>query len=77
MADTATGKVRIRAIPGTADILIDGETVGQGAVLDRDVISGTKRLHITAPGYQDFDSTIVIRAGETTRLNLIELKAEP
>ncbi len=77
VADTATGKLRVRAIPGTADIVIDGETVGQGAILDRDVLSGTRRLHITAPGYTDFDTTIVVRAGETTRLSPIELKAEP
>jgi predicted Ser/Thr protein kinase len=75
--DTATGKLRVRAIPGTADIVIDGTTIGQGAIVDRDVLAGTRRLHISAPGYDEFDTTIVVRAGETTRLNPIELKAEP
>jgi hypothetical protein len=75
--DTATGKLRVRAIPGSADIVIDGQTVGQGAIVDRDVLAGMRRLHISASGYTDFDTTIVVRAGETTRLNPIELKAEP
>ena len=75
--DTATGKLRVRAIPGSADIVIDGQVVGQGAIVDRDVLAGIRRLHISASGYTDFDTTIVIRAGETTRLSPIELKAEP
>jgi hypothetical protein len=74
-ADTATGKLRVRAFPGDALIMIDNETIGQGAVVDRDVLAGERRLRIMAPGYVDFDTTIVITAGTTTRLSAIELKA--
>jgi len=74
-ADTATGKLRVRAFPGDALILIDNASIGQGAVVDRDVLAGERRLRITAPGYADFDTVIVVKAGETTRLSAIELKA--
>ena len=73
--DTATGKLRVRAFPGNALIMIDNETIGQGAVVDRDVLAGERRLRIMAPGYVDFDTTIVVTAGTTTRLSAIELKA--
>jgi hypothetical protein len=73
--DTATGKLRVRAFPGDALIMIDNETIGQGAVVDRDVLAGERRLRILAPGYVDFDTTIVVTAGTTTRLSAIELKA--
>ncbi len=73
--DTATGKLRVRAFPGDALIMIDNETIGQGAVVDRDVLAGERRLRIMAPGYVDFDTTIVVTAGTTTRLSAIELKA--
>jgi hypothetical protein len=65
----------VRAFPGDAVILIDNESIGQGAVVDRDVLAGERHLRITAPGYADFDTAIVIKAGETTRLSAIELKA--
>ncbi len=73
--DTATGKLRVRAFPGDALIMIDNETIGQGAVLDHDVLAGERHLRIVAPGYVDFDTTIVVTAGTTTRLSAIELKA--
>jgi serine/threonine protein kinase len=73
--DTSTGKLRVRAFPGDALIQIDNETIGQGAVVDRDILAGERHLRITAPGYTDFDTTIVVKAGETTRLSAIELKA--
>jgi hypothetical protein len=73
--DTATGKLRVRALPGDALIVIDNETIGQGAVVDRDILVGERHLRITAPGYADFDTTIVIKVGETTRLSAVELKA--
>jgi serine/threonine-protein kinase len=75
VVDTTTGKLRVRAFPGDAVILIDNESIGQGAVVDRDVLAGERHLRITAPGYADFDTAIVIKAGETTRLSAIELKA--
>ena len=47
-ADTvrSTGKLRVRVLPSGADIFIDGQPVGQGAVFDLDVLAGKRRLHI-------------------------------
>ena len=75
-ADTVvpTGKLRVRVLPSTATIMVDGRTVGQGAVFDLDVPSGSRRLHITAPGYADFDTTLAVVVGETTQLTRITLK---
>jgi hypothetical protein len=74
LQDTATGKIRVRAFPGDALIAVDNETIGQGAVVDRDVPVGERHLRISAPGYVDFDTTIVVTAGATTRLSAVELK---
>jgi serine/threonine-protein kinase len=69
-----TGKLRVRVLPSTAQILLDGRPVGQGAVFDLDVSSGARRLHITAAGYAGYDTTLVVVAGQTTQLNRITLK---
>jgi hypothetical protein len=69
-----TGKLRVRVLPSTAQILLDGRPVGQGAVFDLGVSSGSRRLHITAAGYADYDTTLVVVAGQTTQLNRITLK---
>jgi serine/threonine protein kinase len=69
-----TGKLRVRVLPSTAEIMVDGRSAGQGAVFDLDVPSGPRRLHITAPGYADFDTTLVVVAGQTTQLSRITLK---
>ena len=69
-----TGKLRVRVLPSTADIIVDGRSAGQGAVFDLDVLSGPRRLHIAAPGYADFDTTLVVVAGQTTQLSRITLK---
>jgi serine/threonine protein kinase len=69
-----TGKLRVRVLPSTADIIVDGRSAGQGAVFDLDVPSGPRRLHIAAPGYADFDTTLVVVAGQTTQLSRITLK---
>jgi predicted Ser/Thr protein kinase len=73
--DTATGTLRVRAVPGDAAIVIDNNVVGQGAIVDREVLAGERHLRVTAPGYVDFDTMIVIKAGEMTRLGSIKLKA--
>jgi Protein kinase domain/PEGA domain len=69
-----TGKLRVRALPSGADIAVDGQVVGEGAIFDLDVPAGSRRLRIAAPGYVDFDTTFVVVAGQTTQLSRITLK---
>ena len=71
----APGMIRARAYPVDAEILVDGKSLGSGVVLDASVPSGRRRLLVRAPGYADFDSTIVVAAGKTTTVPRITLRA--
>ncbi len=70
-----SGLLRARAYPVDADIAVDGLSLGRGIVLDAAIRAGRRRLRVRAPGYADFDTTIVIVAGETTQLRRITLRA--
>lgn len=72
----ATGKIRVRADPPDAEILIDGKPAGRGVLVDYDLPIGSRRVRISAQGYASFDTTIVVRAGETTALGRKALRIE-
>jgi hypothetical protein len=65
---------RARACAVVAEIFVDGESLGKGVVLDAQVPSGRRKLRVRAPGYADFDSTIVVVAGGTTQIPKITLR---
>ena len=69
----SSGKVRIRAYPPDADILVDGRSLGRGVVLDSLVPAGTRRLRVSAPGYVTLDTNVTVRAGETTQIGIVRL----
>ncbi|HEU5260151.1 MAG TPA: PEGA domain-containing protein, partial [Gemmatimonadales bacterium] len=69
-----TGKLRILTNPPDAVISIDGRHVGVGSAFDVVVAAGPRRLRIRAPGYETFDTTIVVQVGETHRLGRITLR---
>ncbi|MGH7548815.1 MAG: protein kinase domain-containing protein [Gemmatimonadales bacterium] len=69
-----TGRLRILTNPPDAVISIDGRRVGVGSVFDLVVATGPRRLRIRAPGYETFDTTIVVQIGETHRLGRITLR---
>jgi hypothetical protein len=73
-APAATGKLRLLTVPPDAEILIDGQRVGVGSVFDLKLGLGPRRLEIRATGYQTFDTTIVVRIGETLSLGRIALR---
>ena len=73
-APAATGKLRVLTVPPDAEILIDGQRVGVGSVFDLKLALGPRRLEIRAAGYQTFDTTIVVRVGETLSLGRIALR---
>ena len=74
VAPAPPGMIRARAYPVDAEIFVDGQSLGKGVVLDARVAAGRRRLRVRAPGYADFDSTIVVVAGETTQIPRITLR---
>jgi hypothetical protein len=68
------GKIRIRAYPAAAAILVDGRELGTGVVIDSLVSAGRRKLRVTAPGYVTYDTTFTVAPGETTQLPRIELQ---
>ena len=69
----AIGRLRVRAFPADAEIRVDGRLLGHGVVLDSAVRAGARRLRISAPGHQAFDTTVAIVANEVTTLSRITL----
>ena len=67
------GKIRIRAYPTDAEIMLDGRLLGRGVVVDSAVASGARRLRIVAPGYRTLDTTVTVPAGETAQLGTLRL----
>jgi hypothetical protein len=66
------GTLAIRVQPGDAVVLIDGEkweSSGQQR-LDVQVAAGTHRVEVQKDGYQSFTTTVHVRAGESTPLNV-------
>jgi len=61
--------------PPDAEILIDDRRLGIGSVFDQEVAAGPRRLRVRAPGYQTFDTSIVVPRGETLRLGRIALRS--
>jgi len=61
--------------PPDAEISIDSRRVGVGAVFDLTVVAGARRVRVRAPGYDTFDTTIVIPAGGTVSLGRIALRS--
>jgi hypothetical protein len=66
--------IRARAYPVDAEITVDGQSLGRGVVLDSPIPAGRRRVRVRAPGYADFDTTIVIVAGQTTQLPRVTLQ---
>jgi len=70
-----TGKLRLLTSPPSAEILVDGRRVGVGSVFDLRVPAGARRVRVQAGGYQAWDTTIVVRSGDTHSLGRITLRA--
>jgi PEGA domain len=61
----------IRVQPGDATILVDGERwQGSGDRLDIQVTPGEHRIEIRKDGYQPFNTTLTVRPGESSPINV-------
>jgi len=77
-ADTAkpapkTGVLLINATPETAIFFVDGKQMGRKGVLSATLPAGRRHVEIMAPGFQGFDTVIVVPAGDTLDLGAIPL----
>lgn len=73
-AEVGTGTVRLRTVPPTAQIFIDGQPAGEGILFDFVVKAGQRRLRITAPGFRTYERVILVRPGGSVWLRQIELE---
>ncbi len=73
----ATGRLALRTDPPTAEIFVDGESVGVGVLAAVEVAAGQRRLRIIAPGYQMLDTLITVEAGVTVSLGHVALRSAP
>jgi serine/threonine-protein kinase len=70
-----SGKLRLRTVPGDAEILVDGQRVGVGILMDYAVRAGRRNLAARAPGYQPFDTTLIVAADATVNLRTVTLRS--
>jgi serine/threonine protein kinase len=71
----ASGTLRILTTPPDAVILIDGQRVGVGSVIDRAVPAGRRRIQARAPGYAPYDTIVDVGAGALVNLRRVTLRA--
>ncbi|PYP94440.1 MAG: hypothetical protein DMD34_08585, partial [Gemmatimonadetes bacterium] len=55
--------------------IVDGRRVGVGSAFDLPLGVGERRLEVRAPGFQAFDTMLVVTAGSTLSLGRITLRA--
>lgn len=66
-----SGTIGIRVQPADAVVLIDGERwQASGDRLDIQVTAGPHRIDVQKAGYQPFSTSVQVRAGETSGLNV-------
>jgi uncharacterized membrane protein len=68
----AAGTLAIRVQPADAVVMIDGERWDSsgGQRLDVQVAPGSHRIDVQKDGYQTFSTTVQVRPGESTPLNV-------
>jgi hypothetical protein len=68
---TGSGTIAIRVQPADAVILVDGERwQSSGDRLDIQVTAGAHRIDVQKDGYQPFSTSVQVRAGEVSGLNV-------
>ena len=76
-APATTGRLELSVDPPTAEIFLDGQRIGVGAVAGFEVDAGQRQLVITAAGYLPLDTLITVDVGTTVRLGRVSLKTSP
>lgn len=58
------GSIEISSVPNGADVLIDGNKIGTTPLSRKEITLGIHKLTISKNGYNEFDSTFVIKENE-------------
>jgi hypothetical protein len=72
--ERGSGKIRLRVYPTNAQIFVDDRLMGTGIVMDSVLAAGTRRLRISAQGFDPHETTFEVTDGQTTSLSPITLK---
>lgn len=67
---TRPGSVALAAVPADAMILFDGATTGSGSLELEDLDPGTYAVHAERTGFEPLDTTIEVKRGRTSRLEI-------
>jgi formylglycine-generating enzyme required for sulfatase activity len=66
------GTLKVNAVPAIAQVSVDGQNAGAvPASIEAD--SGVRRVQITAPGLKTWESSVVVKSGETLAIGPITL----
>ncbi|WP_221091144.1 DUF4384 domain-containing protein [Deinococcus aquaedulcis] len=66
----STGSLFVGTNVAGATVILNGQRLGGANVTYSNLRSGTYPVRVQAPGYADFSSTVTVRAGTTTNLNV-------
>ncbi len=72
-SDSQYGRLAIRAQPSDAEVRVDGETWQGSPAMDRlfiNLSAGSHQVEVRKDGFVTFTSTVQIRPGDTTTLNV-------
>ncbi len=78
IAPPAEGRVLISTTPIGAQVVVDGKLVGESPVIVSGKPGETKQVHLSMPGYQDRDESVVIASEDhKTAIQMIPVPAAP
>jgi hypothetical protein len=71
-----SGGLRFVSTPRGANVLLDGETIGQTPMVAEDVAAGEHVVSIEAEGYYAYENGVTVKAGEVQLIKATLRKAE-
>ncbi|GGB77700.1 DUF4384 domain-containing protein [Deinococcus soli (ex Cha et al. 2016)] len=66
----STGSLFVGTNVGNATVILNGQRLGGANVTYSNLRAGTYPVRVQAPGFTDFTTTVTVRAGGTTNLNV-------
>jgi serine/threonine protein kinase len=73
-APGGTGKLRLKTDPPNAIIYVDGDSVGQGFIVDYAIAAGERRIEVEANGYQRYVHSVSVARDGLVNLGLVKLQ---